>query len=84
MANLTVTVDERVLRKARIRALENGTSINALVSDYLQRYAGTGRTEAGLAGFVELAANSAAGSGLQGRIWRREDLYDRPKYLRQK
>jgi hypothetical protein len=84
MANLTVTVDEGVLRRARIRALENGTSINAIVSDYLQRYAGSSKTEAGLAGFVELAANSAAGSGPEGRTWRRENLYDRPKYLRQK
>jgi hypothetical protein len=84
MANLTVTVDERVLRRARIRALENGTSINAVVSDYLHRYAGSSKTAAGLAGFVELASKSTAGSGPDGRTWRREDLYDRPNYLHQK
>lgn len=84
MTNLTVTVDERVLRKARIRALENGTSVNAVISDYLQRYAGLSQTEAGLAGFVGLASKSTASSGPQGRTWRREDLYDRPKYLHQK
>ncbi len=81
MANLTVAVDKQILRKARIRALENGTSINAVVSDYLQRYAGLGGTQEGLAGFVELASTSTASSGSQGRTWRREDLYDRPKYL---
>ena len=81
MANLTVTVDEHVLRRARIRALENGTSVNAVIGDFLQRYAGLGQTQAGLAGFVELASRSTASSGPQGRTWRRDDLYDRPRYL---
>ena len=84
MANLTVTVPEQVLRTARIRALEQGTSVNAVVSDYLERYAGLSGTQEGLAGFVELASRSAASSGGSGRTWRREDLYDRPKYLRTK
>lgn len=84
MANLTVTVDEQVLRRARIRALENGTSVNAVVSDYLQRYAGPSQTQAALAGFVELASKSTASSGPEGRTWRRDDLYDRPRHLRAK
>jgi plasmid stability protein len=84
MANLTVTVDDQVLKRARIRALENGTSVNAVVTDYLRRYAGVGGTQAGLAGFVDLARKSEAGSGPEGRTWRREDLYDRPKYLHRK
>jgi hypothetical protein len=78
MANLTVTVDEQVLRRARIRALEQGTSVNALVSDYLARFAGTGTTERALVEFLEIAERSHASSGPQGRTWRREDLYDRP------
>lgn len=81
MANLTVTVDERVLKRARMRALENGTSVNAVVSDYLQRYAGLSRAQAGLAGFIELASKSNASSGPEGRTWRREDLYDRPRSI---
>lgn len=78
MANLTVTVDERVLRRARIRALERGTSVNAVVADYLQRYAGADATATALAGFLELATRVEAGSGERGRTWRRDDLYDRP------
>ena len=77
MANLTVTVDEQVLRKARIRALEHGTSVNAIVSDYLERYAGTGATASALGGFLELAAGTDAASPPTGRSWRREDIYDR-------
>jgi hypothetical protein len=78
VANLTVTVDERVLRRARIRALEQGTSVNAVVSGYLEQYAGADPTAAALAGFLDLAARLHAGSGLGGRTWRRDDLYDRP------
>jgi hypothetical protein len=78
VANLTVTVDERVLRRARIKALEQGTSVNALVSDYLVRFAGLGTTEKALAEFLEIARRSHASSGSGGRTWRREDLYDRP------
>lgn len=78
MANLTVTVDEKVLRRARIRALEQGTSVNALVSEYLARFAGMGATEKALAEFLEIAERSHASSGPDGRTWRREDLYDRP------
>ena len=78
MPNLTVTVDEHVLRRARIRALEQGTSVNALVSDYLARYAGVGTTAKALTDFLEIASRSRARSGEHGRSWRREDLYDRP------
>ncbi len=79
MANLTITVDDQVLRKARIRALENGTSVNALVSDYLERYSGAGGTTArALDEFLQIAGRAHAGSGPAGRTWRRDDLYDRP------
>lgn len=78
MANLTVTIDEQVLRRARIRALEQGTSVNALVSDYLSRFAGMGTTERALAEFLDIAKSAHASSGAEGRTWRRDDLYDRP------
>jgi hypothetical protein len=78
MANLTVTVDERVLRRARIRALEEGTSVNAVVGQYLERYAAADPSVAALAGFLDLAARLHGGSGPEGRTWRREDLHDRP------
>ena len=78
MANLTVTIDEGVLRRARIKALEQGTSVNKVVSAYLERYAGMGTTERALAEFLEIAARSHASSGRRARTWRRDDLYDRP------
>lgn len=36
MKNITVTVPEAVYREARIRAAEEGTSVSALVADYLR------------------------------------------------
>jgi len=39
-SNLTITVEEEALRKARVRALSQDTSVNALLRDYLEAYAG--------------------------------------------
>jgi plasmid stability protein len=77
MANLTITIDEQLLKKARMRALEDGTSVNALLRAYLERYAGSGDATEALAGFVRLARRSAATSGPGGRAWTRDQLHDR-------
>lgn len=75
--NLTVTVDENVLRRARIRALEEGTSVNALMRDYLASYAGEHPGAEGVQRFVTRARDAESGSGEGGRRWDREDLHDR-------
>ena len=77
MANLTITVDERLLKRARMRALEDGTSVNALLRAYLERYAGSGEAGEALGAFVRLARNGTATSGPRGRTWTREELHDR-------
>jgi hypothetical protein len=77
MANLTITIDERLLKQARIRALEDGTSVNALLRAYLERYAGAREAGEALAGFARLARRSTATSGPQGRTWTRDELHDR-------
>ena len=82
MANLTVTVDDQVLRRARIKAIEQGTSVNAVVSQYLRRYAGAGQTATALNEFLEIAGRIDAGSAPEGRSWRREDIYDRPIFTK--
>jgi hypothetical protein len=77
MANLTVVIPDEVLRKARMRALERQTSVNAVVRDYLERYAGVGPTANALTGFIGLAEASQASSGPAGRTWTRDALDDR-------
>lgn len=77
MTNLTITIDGRLLKQARMRALEDGTSVNALLRRYLERYAGVGDSEAALSGFARLARRSPATSGPGGRTWTRDELHDR-------
>jgi hypothetical protein len=38
--NLTINVDPNVLKKARLRALQENTSVNAVLRAYLENYAG--------------------------------------------
>ena len=38
MANLTVSVDERLIKQARVCAIEQGTSLSAKVREFLQNY----------------------------------------------
>lgn len=38
MANLTLSVDERLVKQARIRAIQEGTSLSAKVREWLSDY----------------------------------------------
>ena len=40
MANPTIAVDDGTLKKARMRALGEDTSVNAVLREYLEEYAG--------------------------------------------
>lgn len=78
MANLTITVDEQTLKRARIRALERGESVNAFLADQLRKYSGDDGEEARqqrtTARLIELSTRLSGDS--EGRGWSREDLYD--------
>lgn len=77
MANLTITVDKETLKRARIRALEEGTSVNALLREYLEEYAGRRQEQLQAARrIIEDARRGGAGSGPGGRAWKREDAYE--------
>ncbi len=77
VANLTLTIDTELLKQARIRALERDTSVNAMVREYLEGIAGQGKEQDAIGVFLELAEHSDAGSGPEGRTWRRDDVYER-------
>ena len=62
MANLTLTIDDETLRRARIRAANLGTSVDALVSGYLVRLTSPADATAGIAEFVEAIKGSGARS----------------------
>jgi plasmid stability protein len=77
MANLTLAIDDDLLKRARMRAVEQGTSVNAVVREQLERYAGGDTVHAAMREFLEIAERSQASSGPEGRGWTRESLYDR-------
>ena len=78
MGNLTIVVDDDLLQRARIRALEQGTSVNALLREYLVSYADANdESRQAMTRFIERARRASSGSGPAGRKWDREDLHDR-------
>lgn len=77
MANLTLSIDDDLLRRARIKALESGTSVNAIVRDYLEHFAGRTRARSAMTSFLVRSADSTASSGSTGRTWTRDELYER-------
>jgi hypothetical protein len=76
MAKLTITIDDEILRRARLRALELHTSVNALLCDYLDAFAAAGTTW-GQATDEILRLSSQARSGRGDRWWTRDELHER-------
>lgn len=75
MQNLTLAIEDQILLEARKFALEQGTSVNQMVRDYLAGLAGQ-RDQRRLA-CAALKAAFRKGVGEMPRNWKREDLYDR-------
>jgi hypothetical protein len=79
MANLTISVDEEVLKRARIRALVENSSVNAVLGKYLEEYAQTDelrrRREEALRSLLDLADRCQVGRA--GKTWTRDDLHER-------
>ncbi len=75
MANLTITVDDDLLRRARARAVEQGTSVNAVLREELARYVESSGGDRAADAFVTLAQMSAGSSGRGGRSWTRDELH---------
>jgi len=76
MANLTITVDDEVLRRARIRAAELGTSVNAILREYMEQWTSVQEDRRrAVDRILEASRRSRASSG--GRTWTRDELYER-------
>ncbi len=76
MANLTIAVPEEILKSARRRALEQGTSVNAVLRDYLAQFAGAQSAQANAAKRV-LELSKTARSGRGKAKWSRDELHQR-------
>jgi plasmid stability protein len=72
MSNLTIAVDEEVIKRARIRAIEEGTSVSARLRDFLAAYA-QGRepaVPAARSGLTQAGAEEGWLSQLRARVER--------------
>ena len=76
LTNLTITVDAEVLRKARIRALQDDTSVNSLLRRSLEDYAADAeRLSQAVAEAKRLMGAAELHWG--SRAWSRDELYER-------
>jgi len=76
MKNITVSVDEEVHRRARIRAAERGTSLSAAVRDFLIAFAG-GETEFERRKRLQDETLASIGRFRAGDRLGRDDVHDR-------
>lgn len=83
MANLTLTIDDELLLKARQRALREKKSVNAVVRDYLTSYVKAEnheRAQRVIRLMEEIYRQDKPSSG--GKKWTRDEIYDREALLR--
>lgn len=71
--NLTLSINEQVLNKAREAAKAQGKSVNQLVREYLQQFSGQDDLQQSLA---EFRATSCKGNS-KGWKFNRDELYER-------
>jgi hypothetical protein len=71
--NVTLSIDERVVEKARKRAAALGKSLNQLIRDYLEALAGSDNAEESIKEFKRLSGRG------HSRGWRfnRDELHER-------
>ena len=73
--NVTLAIDDEVMREARKRAEAMGTSVNQLVRDYLEQFAGKADPNGAAAEFEQLSRK--AGGNSRGWKFDREELHKR-------
>ena len=81
--NITLSVDEEVVKKVRKIAIDKDTTLTAMVRAYLTSVAESGDTarQERIAKFRETSERLSRDMG--PRTWTREELYDRPhRYYR--
>jgi hypothetical protein len=74
MPNITISLDEEIIKSGRKYAREHQTSLNALIRKLLEENIGLKKQEAWADECFAVMDHAAADSG--GQKWKREDLYD--------
>ncbi len=76
MKNITVSIDDEIYRRARVRAAERDTSVSALVRRYLIEIA-SAETEAEALKREEARLRESISDFRAGGGWSRDDLHAR-------
>ncbi|MBS0557643.1 MAG: hypothetical protein JSR27_09560 [Proteobacteria bacterium] len=75
MANLTLSVDDAILQRAREAALRERTSVNALVRDYLIQYVDARSRRLDALDALDAVAKRSKSRSV--RAWSRDELHQR-------
>jgi hypothetical protein len=73
--NVTLSISDEIIHEARRRAEAMGTSVNQLVREYLEQFAGRNDPNADAAEFERLSRMSQGNS--RGWKFNREELHER-------
>jgi hypothetical protein len=77
LANITLTIDDVILRKASAKAVRENTSVNAVVREFLTRWVVDGSEHAATVRDLR-AVLDASEYDSGGATWTREELHERP------
>ena len=79
MTNLTIALESELVRRGRVLAAERGTSLNALIRDFVRETVeGHGASDERKRALGRILRNSRTIQGRSGSArWTREDLYRR-------
>ena len=73
--NVTLSIDDEILMRARRRAEAQGTSVNQLIREYLEQLAGKSNPAADAVEFARLSRLSQGDA--QGWKYNREEIHER-------
>jgi plasmid stability protein len=77
MTNLTISLDEDIIREARVRAIREGTSVSAKIREFLTQYAGQNDAQRQAGEAILAMARSGSYKAEENVKWTKEDANDR-------
>ena len=76
MANVTLTLEDALLKRARVKAVHENTSVNAVIREFLAKWVRDDDERAAVVERVR-AALDASEYRSGGVTWSRDDLHER-------
>jgi plasmid stability protein len=76
LANVTLALDDALLRKARVKAVHENTSVNAVIRDFLTVWVDDERERAAAVERLRAALDASVYDSA-GVTWSRDELHER-------